>query len=378
MSVALQRDDLFLLKPREFYLSEEIFGREYERIFSTDWIYVGHVSQFPVKGSFLKFRYAGEEIICVRGDDEQFYANLNVCRHRGARLCSTDTGNARGGFVCPYHQWHFNLDGSLKNAPQMKDGEYFDYKDFGLRTVHADVWNGMLFIHLAEGPVEPLDQRMKIYDGVGAKFDPAATKLVHEETFHIAANWKVVVENGVECYHCRGTHRALSSVIDVAALQADMGEWMGDDAVASDLGVPQRLKPGLPTCSTDGSLITEKLLGTCTAEDHGIAGGINMVPNPAYIAFYVDHYWAISIRPISAQTTELVYSWFVRKDAVEGEDYDLAKLVAVGHITQTEDAALCEMTQSGIRSRHYLPGPIAAKVEPGIRDFAQNYAKLME
>ncbi|MDX8356473.1 aromatic ring-hydroxylating oxygenase subunit alpha [Sphingopyxis terrae] len=377
MNVAMQNDALFTLKPREFYLSEEIFAQEYERIFSKDWIYVGHASQFPNKGSFLKFRYAGEEIICVRGDGDLFYANVNVCRHRGARLCSADSGTAPAGFVCPYHQWRFDWDGSLKNVPQMKDGEYFDYKDFGLRTVHADLWHGMLFINLAEGPVEPLAQRMKAYDGVGAKFDPARTKLAHEEIFHIAANWKVVVENGVECYHCRGTHRALSRVIDVASLQLQMGDWMGDDAVASELGDPQQLKSGLPTCSADGSLITDKLLGLCTSEDHGIAGGINMMPNPAYIAFYVDHYWAISVRPVSAEKTELVYSWFVRADAEEGQDYDLAKLVEVGHITQTEDVALCEMTQSGIRSRHYLPGPIAAKVEPGIRDFAESYAKLM-
>jgi len=369
--------EIFHLKPREYYTSPEIFQREYERIFSQDWIYIGHISQFPEKGSFIRVRYAGEEIICVRGDDDTFHANLNFCRHRGARLCSADAGNARAGFVCPYHQWHFRLDGSLKNAPQMKDGEYFNYQDYSLRTAHAQLWHGLVFVNLAEGPVQSIYERMRPFDGVAAKFDPAGTKLVREIRYPISANWKIVVENGVECYHCRGAHRALSRVIDIVGLQADMGEWMNDDAAEDELGMPQRLRSGMNTCSHDGSLITDKLLGSCTQADLGIAGGINVVPNPAYLAFYVDHFWTISIRPLSPRSTELVYSWFVRSDATEGQDFEIAKLIGVGDITQREDSVLCELTQSGIESRHYVPGPIGCDIEPGIRDFAATYANLM-
>ena len=369
--------DVISLKPREYYLSEEIFDKEYERVFSIDWIFVGHVSQFPEVGSYLKVLFGGEEVVCTRGDGGVFHAHFNVCSHRGARICGERSGNARQGFVCPYHKWHFAIDGSLKSVPQMRDGEYFDYSDNGLKKAHADVWNGLVFIHLGQTEPEPLATRMRPYDNVAAKFDPVRAKLVHEEIFQIAANWKIVVENGLECYHCPGNHKSLARVIDVAGLQAEMGEWMQDEDAAEVLGNPQRLREGMQSCSADGTLIAKKLLGTCTAQDHGIAGGINVVPNPAYLAFYVDHFWTISVRPLSAKSTELVYSWYVHEDAEEGRDFDLARLVEVGHITQVEDNVLCEMTQSGLGSRHYVPGPIVSKVEPGIRDFASSYAKLM-
>lgn len=365
------------LKPREFYTSEHIFNEEYSKIFSRDWIYIGHVSQFPDVGSFVKLRYGGEEVVVTRGEGQTFHAHFNVCPHRGARICSEASGNARQGFVCPYHKWHFAMDGSLKNAPQLKDGEYFAYADHGLKSAHAGVWNGLVFMHLGQDEPEPLELRMQPFDNVAAKFDPARAKLIHEESFSIGANWKIVAENGHECYHCPGNHKSLSSVIDVAGLQAEMGEWLQDEPDEETLGNPQRLRTGMQTCSKDGGLITEKLLGACTVEDHGIAGGIAMVPNPGYLAFYVDHFWTISVRPISAEQTELVYAWFVHEDAVEGRDFDVTKLVEVGHITQVEDNVLCEMTQSGLRSRHYVPGPIVAKVEPGIRDFSDAYAKLM-
>lgn len=378
MTETLGRNDVFALKPAEYYLSEDIFTEEYRKVFSHDWIYVAHVSHFPEVGSYIKLPYGGEELVCTRGEGGSFYAHFNVCPHRGARICSENSGNARQGFVCPYHKWHFAMDGSLKNVPQMRNGEYFDYSDHALKTAHADVWNGMVFVHLGQREPEPLAKRMEPYDNVAEKFDPAGAKLVHEETFQIAANWKIVVENGLECYHCPGNHKSLARVIDVAALQAEMGEWMQDEDQPETLGNPQRLRAGIQSCSKDGTLITEKLLGKCTADDHGIAGGIAMMPNPSYIAFYVDHFWTISIRPLSAQATELVYSWFVRDDAEEGRDFDMTRLVEVGHITQVEDKQLCEMTQSGLRSRHYVPGPIVSKVEPGIRDFLLTYAELMD
>src|SRR5438128_12610950 len=121
----------FQLLDGEYYTSEEIFAREYDRIFSKEWFYACHLSQVPSKGSFLKVSYAGEEVVVVRGEGDAVHANLNVCRHRGFRLCEDTAGKVRRGFTCSYHQWRYNLDGTLASVPQMKDGEYFDFKNFG-------------------------------------------------------------------------------------------------------------------------------------------------------------------------------------------------------------------------------------------------------
>jgi Rieske 2Fe-2S family protein len=271
------------------------------------------------------------------------------------------------------------LDGTLKNAPQMKDGEYFDYRDYSLKTAHADVWNGMVFVNLSDGPVEPLAERMSAFDGLAAKFDPAGAKFVHEERYLVNGNWKITAENGLECYHCRSNHQALCAVLDVQALQGDFGEWMTNDDARGlgELGQGQALRPGMITMSRDGSLICNKLLGECTREDFGIDGGIMMLPNPMYAGFYVDHFWSIGFYPISPRATEVVYSWFVHRDAVEGDDFELEELIDVGRTTQVEDNDLIERTQSGVESRHFVPGPIGADVEPALTEFKANYLKHM-
>ena len=370
----------FQLLTGEYYTSEAVFAKEYERIYSRDWVYAGHTSQFPLKGSYLKFEYGGEEIVVVRGEGDAFHSHLNVCRHRGFRLCSEDSGRVRA-FVCPYHQWRYDLDGRLTRVPQMPDGEYFDYQDYPLRTAQVEVWNSMVFVNLTEGPVQSLRDRLQAFDDMVAKFHPAGTRLVHEESYDIAGNWKVAVENALECYHCPGTHKALCAVVDVEGLQADLRDWLADEDGdgPTDLGQSgMRLQAGMKSLSTDGSLITDKLLGSCTEDDHGISGGVMVVPNFFYAAFYVDHWWTITIRPIAAGRTHLLYSWFVRQDAVEGEDFDVAKLIDVGHTTQSEDNLLIERTQSGLQSRYYAPGPIGADIEPALHDFVANYLKFMD
>ncbi|MEO6512596.1 MAG: aromatic ring-hydroxylating dioxygenase subunit alpha [Nocardioides sp.] len=369
----------FELLTNDYYTSEEIFAREYERIYSQDWVFAGHVSQFPAKGSFIKLEHGGEEVIVVRGAGEEFFAHLNVCRHRGFRLCEESSGKVRA-FVCGYHQWRYDLDGSLRGVPQMKDGEYFDYADFPLRTARVEVWHGMVFVNLKEGEVESLGARLRGFDALVDRFAPEGTKLAHEEVYTLRANWKIAAENALECYHCPGTHRSLCAVVDVAGLQADLGDWLADEDGdgPSDLGYSgMRLLEGMKSLSADGSLVTEKLLGSCTEADHGTSGGVMVVPNFFYAAFYVDHWWTLAIRPISALETRIAYTWYVREDAVEGEDYDVQKLIEVGHTTQTEDNVLIERTQRGVDSRYFVPGPIGSDVEPALHDFVSNYLKFM-
>jgi phenylpropionate dioxygenase-like ring-hydroxylating dioxygenase large terminal subunit len=381
MTDVVSRPEIFRLMPAEYYTSPEIFEREFERVFARQWIFAAHVTQLARKGSYVKVNYAGEEIVIVRGEGDEYFAHLNVCRHRGFRLCAEDAGQVRA-FVCPYHQWRFDLGGGLTNVPNMKDGEYFDYADFGLRTAQVDVWNGMVFVNLAPEPLEPLAGLLAQFSALVAPFDPATTTVVHEKKFEIKANWKIVVENSLECYHCAGTHRTLSGVIDVPRVLLDLGAWIdsGDAGGPSSGGQgAMALKAGLQTLSADGTLISQKLLGSLGPEEAaaGYASGVLIVPNLFYAGFYVDHWWTLTIRPLTATTSELVYTWLVRNDAVEGTDYDLARLIEVGVITSNEDIALIERTQAGVESRYFEPGPISERVEPALRDFARTYREWM-
>lgn len=375
-------NDLAFTLPRDHYVSEEHFAKERAAIFNADWVYAGHVSQIPRKGDYVKIDYAGEEVVVVRGADDAVYANLNVCRHRGYRLCKEKAGHV-SAFVCGYHQWRYALDGALEKAPMSRDGDTFDYADYGLQTAKVMVWNSLIFVHLSEGDVATLTDRLEAFAPVAAQFNPAGTTLVHEEVYEIDGNWKVVVDNAMECYHCAATHsRSLCTVIDVPRLMNDLTDWLaveGDQSANLGLG-GMHVKPGAKTMSPDGTLICKKLLGTCTAADAdaGITGGIMLIPNFMYAAFYVDHWWTISIRPRSSRRTQLLYSFFVRSDAEAGKDYDLNKLIAVGHNTQLEDNVLIERTQAGIESLRYQPGPLAPYAEAGLIDFLTRYRALMD
>ena len=101
------------------------------------------------------------------------------------------------------------------------------------------------------------------------------------------------------------------------------------------------------------------------------------VPNLFSAAFSGDHWWTLAIRPLATRSTEIRYSWYVRDDAVAGEDFDVDRLIEVGHTTQTEDNALIERTQAGIESRYYTPGPIGSDLEPALHDFVSDYLKHM-
>ena len=137
-----------------FYRSAEVFEKEMQRIFLKSWLYVGHHSQMPEVGDFFVFHIADESVIVVRSADDQINALINVCRHRGSRVCLEEQGSA-SRFVCPYHAWTYDLEGSLKGAPQVMDK--IDLGEYSLRRVHLENFHGMLFINFDESAVfEPI------------------------------------------------------------------------------------------------------------------------------------------------------------------------------------------------------------------------------
>lgn len=376
----LTTNQTFALLDSEYYTSDEIFKKEYERIFSRQWFYACHLSQIPSRGSFVRVPFAGEDIVVVRGEGDAVHANLNVCRHRGFKLCEEPSGRVRGGFTCGYHQWRYKLDGSLSNVPLMKDGEFFDFTDYGLQTAQVEVWHGLVFVNLSPGEVQPLAAELEAYEAVAARYAPERTTLAAEKQYELAANWKVAAENSLECYHCPGTHKTLCKVVDVAGLQADLREWLVDGNENAEHGASgMRIQEGMQTLSVDGTLITDKLLGDMGPEDVGrsVSGGVTIMPNLFYAVFYIDHWWTLTFRPVTATTCVVLYQWFVREDAEAGVDYDVGKLIAVGHVTQTEDNELIERTQRGVESRYFTPGPLSVDLEAALHDFVTNYQKHM-
>jgi len=370
--IAGQRSGFSLDQP--FYADQDIYRRDIERIFFNAWLYVGHVSELPQPGDYFLFEIAGESVILVRDREGKIRALLNVCRHRGSRICWHARGKAKS-FVCPYHGWGYGLDGSLRAARLMPDD--FDKAAYGLHGIAVQVFHGMIFINFSGEPAS-FDEVEKQLDPCLAPFDIPHTKVAHSEVYPIKANWKLAVENYIECYHCGPAHPEYSKAhsiklprAQIAGLQADLDKRACALGLSTEMiGTPEMMPADVRglhyffdryplfegyLSGTEDGKPAAPLLGEIKDFDGGAS---NLTVGPAsYFLIYSDHVVVYRFTPRDTQVTDCEVVWLVREDAVEGRDYDLSHLTWLWHVTTLADKAIIEHNQSGVNSRFYRPGP---------------------
>ena len=377
--IARQRPGFTLEQP--FYRDPEIFGRDMARVVAKAWLYVAHASELPERGDFLLYRIGEESIILVRGLDREIRAFFNVCRHRGSHVCLEERGNVRRSLTCPYHAWVYDLEGRLIRARGM--GEDFDRSAFGLHPCQARVAHGLIFICLAE----PGDPEVADFDGIANDLDTCAalhhiadTRVAHRETYPTRANWKLVVDNFRECYHCAPAHPEYTMVNayvkahdrDPAGYETPTRAW---EEKTRALGHPvgrsngdhgdrrqplgywrQPIREGFVTLSEDGRPVAP-LLGRL---EHWDGGETAFTFGPlSYAYLCADHLCMFRFTPVSPQLSEVVVTWHVRADAEEDRDYDLERLKWMWDATTIEDTKIIIDNQKGVNSSRYRPGPYA-------------------
>ena len=357
---------------QEFYSSPEIFQRDIERIHMRRWLCVGHVSRIPDPGDWFVFDIANESIIVVRGRDEQVRALVNVCRHRGSRVCYEAEGNSRM-LVCPYHAWSYDLDGRLRSARQM--GGAFDTASRGLHQIHLRVLEGLIFVCFAPEP-PGLDDAERLLAGSLRRYGWGDAVLAHRETYSVDANWKLVTENYEECYHCAPAHPEFSRYHATEKPEAEGAELRAEaDRRARAMGIdmPARFSwpggvagqegvdcyhdatyPGSVTGSQDGRPVAP-LMGDFT-DYHGGFSYVEVGPASFFLA-YPDHGLMYLFVPRGPQKTDMEVGWLVGPGAREGVDYDRERLTWMWHVTSIADKKIIDHNQKGVNSRYYQPGP---------------------
>jgi len=191
-----------------FYNSDEIYQKEIRNIFLENWILAGHTSQILNYGDFFLFEFDKESIIITRTKEGDINALLNVCRHRGSRICLEKNGNAKA-FICPYHAWSYDLDGKLLAARTM--GNDFDKSANGLHRVQVELIGGLIFISLAKEPLSLKSMQDDLKDTFDL-FGFDQMKLIKQKSYPITANWKLATENYQECYHCTPSHQEYAKI----------------------------------------------------------------------------------------------------------------------------------------------------------------------
>ena len=187
---------------QDFYASDAVFAADVEAVIMQEWHFAGLANEIAEVGDFFLFDLLDESVIIVRGPDGQVKAFANVCRHRGSRVCLEHRGSTRQ-FVCPYHAWTYELDGSLRHARLM--GPDLARDELGLKPVACEVFHGLIFVSLANNPASFSQLRAEV-DAPLTPYGLDRTRVAHRESYEVQANWKLLVENYNECYHCAPAH----------------------------------------------------------------------------------------------------------------------------------------------------------------------------
>lgn len=363
--------------PRDYYTDPAIFERDLERMLLRHWLCAGHVSSLEKPGDYFLAELGRESMIICRGADDGLHALLNVCRHRGSRVCLARSGTAGGGgFTCPYHAWSYGLDGRLRAARGMPEG--FRREEHGLKSLPVRVLEGLIFVCFAAQP-PGLDEATHALADAAGTHGWATAKVAHRENFEIRANWKLAIENYMECYHCQPSHpefarrhvfarpaaqaagveraaRARSAALGIDIADRDrygLRAGAGQESVAV---MRSALLDDHATASADGALLAP-LMGQFHVAD-GSSTYFDVGPLSDFLA-YADHGLMYRFIPRSVERTEMEVTWLVRGDAVAGRDYELSRLTWLWQVTSVEDKQIIECNQQGVNSRYYDPGPYA-------------------
>ncbi|GGB42409.1 (2Fe-2S)-binding protein [Roseibium aquae] len=375
-----------------FYVDPDIFALDLETIFYREWLFAIPACEVPKAGNYVTHKIGAYRIVIVRGQDGEIRAFHNTCRHRGSILCKAQKGTAPK-LVCPYHQWTYELDGSLLWARDM--GSDFDPGAHGLKTVHCREVAGLVYICLAETP-PAFDAFAELAETYLAPHDLANAKVAFESSIIENGNWKLVWENNRECYHCGGNHPALCrSFPDDPNVTGISGGDMPENLAAhfarlEAVNLPSAftlaedgqyrlarmpLKSGAVSYTMTGKAAVTKPLGRVPFAD---AGALLKFHYPTtWNHFLPDHSLVFRVTPISPMETEVTTKWLVHKDAVEGRDYDLKTLTEVWTATNDEDRRVVEDNQHGILSPAYEPGPYSRLQESGVIQFVDWYCEAL-
>jgi phenylpropionate dioxygenase-like ring-hydroxylating dioxygenase large terminal subunit len=380
--------------PRPFYCDREIFDAEISRVFLRNWLLAGHISQLPAVGSYLLYDFAGESIILVRGKEGGIHALANVCRHRGSQICSEPLGRM-DNFICPYHSWVYDLNGKLKSARAMPPG--FDPAQYSLKSFQVRILDGLIFINPdSESP--DFDRIIKDIFPLIRMHHLDQTMVCHTKVWTVSANWKLMIENFDECYHCKSIHPQYTAVMAHALpesqglpeglhlLESYIGRWEEQTArrnhpvgrldLAADYahwGGRYPLTQGLQSQTMDGGLVAP-LLGEFQQSDGGITS-FRVYP-ASYVIASCDYALMVQFIPLAVDRTRVRLSWLVRNDARPGIDFDVDKLTELWRVTTEQDNAVVERNQAGVSSVFYEPGAYS-EVEDYCERFLNWYLKQL-
>jgi Rieske 2Fe-2S family protein len=342
--------------PGKYYHNQDIYDEEVEKIFYKFWILACREEEIPDVGDFKLIQVEDESIILVKDKDNQVRANFNVCSHRGTQLCTEEKGNFQSKSIrCPYHSWTYALDGKLLAAPQMSESDKFTKDACSLPQAHVHVWEGFIFISLAEDP-EPFEVQMEALVGKFADWKMADLRIARHIRYELDCNWKLILQNYQECYHCPGVHPALSKLTPVQSAQHDfskgavIGGFMDLTKERGSMTMDGEAA-GPPVCDVHGDDLQRIYY-------YSVYPNMLLTPHPDFVMFH--HITPLGPDKIINDCYFLFHPDVIRDPGAQ-EGIDSA--VAFWDMTNKEDWKVCEQMQIGTKSKRFTRGYYSGREE---------------
>jgi glycine betaine catabolism A len=346
-----------------YYTDADVFVREQQFVFEQMWFCAVRSSDLGTAGAFRKVQIGRESVLVIRGRDGALRAFLNICRHRGAQLCTEPSGALKRNLQCPYHAWTYGLDGQLVAAPNLTKMPDVDRVEYGLHKVHLREWLGYAWVSLADEPPSFEDdvqgavaERLGGLDAI-EHYETQDLEVGKRITYDVNANWKLIIENFMECYHCATIHPELTEVLP---------EFADGFAAQYFVGHGAQFAEDAQGFTVDGSEGFGRLPGVADDQDRRYYA-ITVKPT-VFINLVPDHVIVHRMFPLSADRTVVECDWLYSKDVVAAGK-DVSRSVELFHRVNEQDFEACVRTQPAMSSRAYRDGGVLVPSEHHIGAF---------
>jgi glycine betaine catabolism A len=354
---------LLATMPGRYYSDPAVFETEQARIFEAMWFCAVRSADLPSAGHYRTVQVGRESIVVVRdaagpqGGPGELRAFFNVCRHRGSRLCEEPAGQVRRSIQCSYHAWTYGLDGRLIAAPNLTGMPDVDRVGFGLVQVALREWLGYAWVCLADEPpsfeeqvVAACTERLGNAEMIES-YGIASLDLGRRISYDVAANWKLIIENFMECYHCATIHPELTEVLP---------EFADGLAAQYYVGHGAEFGPEIAGFTVDGSPGFDRIPGIAEDQDRRYYA-ITVRPQ-VFLNLVPDHVIIHRMFPLAVDRTIVECDWLFAPELLATQP-DLSRSVELFDRVNRQDFDACERCQLGTTSRLYANGGVFVPAE---------------